>query len=110
MACGGVEDARPVERQRVAAVHDPSRRVCQHVDMRILDRGQRARRQLLGGLSPTGVDAGDDDVEPREQLVGIVEGRVGADLELGAVQYAERRQLTVQARDLTGLLLDSLRA
>ena len=40
----------------------------------------------------------DDDVEARQQLVGVVEGRVGADLELGAVEDAERGELGVDPR------------
>ena len=93
---GGLEDARPVERQRVAAVDDPARRVRQHVDVRVLDGRQGPLRELLGGLVAAGVDAGDDDVEASEHLVGVVEGRIGPDLELGAVEDAERRELGVE--------------
>ncbi len=79
-----------------------------HVDVRVLDGRQRATHQLLGRLATPRVDAGDDEVEPSEQLVRIVQGCIGADLELGAVQDAERRKLAVQASDLGALLLDLL--
>ena len=81
----------------------------EHVDMRILDGRQRAPRQLLRRLATAGVDAGDDDVEAGEQLVRVVERRVGADLELGAMEDPERRELGVQPRDLGALRLDAVR-
>ena len=71
----------------------------------VLDRGERAAGELLGGLAAPGVDAGDDHVEAREELVGVVERRIGADLELGAVQHAERRELGVHPGDRVALLL-----
>ena len=78
--------------------------------MRMLDGRERAAGQLLGRLVAPGVDARDDDVEASQQLIGVVEGRVGSDLELGAVQDAERGELGVDPRDLHRLLVDARRS
>ena len=52
-----------------------------------------------------GVDAGDDPVELGEQLVGVVELAVGADVDLGAGEQAEAALALVSVADL----LDPLR-
>ena len=62
------------------------------VDVGILDRRQGAAGQLFGRLPTPGMDAGNDDVEAGEQLIGVVQGGIGADLELGPVQDLERCQ------------------
>ena len=96
-----LEEARPVERQRVTPVDDPP-----GSDARSRPRAGSRSLPAPGCVSCSrrlvapGVDAGDDHVEARQQLVGVVEAGVGPDLELGAVQDPERRQLGVQAGDL----------
>ena len=56
-----------------------------------------------------GVHAGDDDVEPAEQLVGLVEAAVVVDVELDAGEDPERRELLVERGDDVELLLQPLR-
>ena len=46
-----------------------------------------------------GVDARDDDVEPGEQRLVLVEGTVLEDVDLDAGQHAKRRHFLVQLRD-----------
>ncbi len=87
---------------------DAPRRMCQHVDVRVLDRGQRAPGQLLCRLVTPGVNAGDDHVVARQHLIGIVERGVRPDLDLGAVQDPKGRQLGVETRDLGALLIDAV--
>ena len=43
--------------------------------LRVLDRGEDALGHLLFGDREGGVDAGDDPVERRDQIVGVVEAR-----------------------------------
>ena len=72
-------------------------------------------------LAARDVERRDHDVEPREQLVGIVQRAVGADLELAAVEQPEAvgvrlgrgrpvgllvREPLVEGRDDRALLLD----
>ena len=105
----GFEDAGPVETQWIAAVDDPAGRVGQDIDVRVLDRSQGAPRELVAGLPATGVDAGDHHVESRQQLVRVIERRIGANLELGPVQNPERPEQRVDARDLGALFFDPVR-
>ena len=106
----GLEQRRPVERQRIATVDDATRRMGDHVDVRMLDRRQRPLRQLFRRLAAAGVDARDDEVEAGEQVIGVVERRIGSDLELGPVEDAEGGQLAVDPGDLGALLRDSFRS
>ena len=54
------------------------------------------------------MDAGDDDVEPAEQLVGLVEAAVDVDVALDAGEDPERRQLLVEPGDDVELPLQPL--
>src|SRR4029078_13125039 len=79
---------------------------------------------LRAGLAATDVERRDDDVEPLEDRVVVVEATVDRDLQLAAVQEPEpgvrafgRRptgdlalEPLVQLRDDTSLLLDAIRA
>ena len=80
--------------------------------------------ELGARLAPGDVDGRDDEVEPAEEIVLVVEQAVRADLELAAVQQAEalRRRLGrcrpggllgrepgVQRRDDLALLFDAIR-
>ena len=105
----GFEDPGPIEAQSVAAVDDATRGMRQDVDVGVFHRSQRAPGELFAGLAPTGVDARDHHVEPREQLVGVVKRRVGADLELGPMQDLKWSQQRVDAGNLRSLLFDPLR-
>jgi hypothetical protein len=53
------------------------------------------------------VDAGDDDVEPAQQLVALVEAAVEVDVALDAGEDPERRQFLVQLRHHVELLLEA---
>ena len=77
--------------------------------MRVLRCGEGATRELVAGLTPTGMDAGDHHVESREQLVRIVKRGIGANLELGPVKDPERPEQRVDARDLGALFFDPVR-
>ncbi len=57
-----------------------------------------------------GVDAGDDDVELRQDLVVVVERAVLEDVDLDAGEDAERRHLLVEDGDVGELLLQPLPA
>ena len=120
---GGRVDGLPVEIEIVAGLDHPPGGVGDDVDVGAADRVQRPLRQLGPRLAAGDVDRGDDDVEPGEQVVVVVELAVGADLELAAVEQAEalRRRLRrrrpgrllggepgVQLGDDRPLLLDPL--
>ncbi len=104
-----LEDARPVERQRVAAVHDPPEGCAITSTWGFSIAASARLRQLLARLVSAGVDAGDDHVEARQQLVRVVEAGVGPDLELGAVEDPEGRQLRVEPGDLGSLRVHAVR-
>src|SRR3954465_14986737 len=53
--------------------------------------------------------AGDDHVEPAEQLVGLVQRSVDVDVALDAGEDPERRELLVERGDDVQLLLEPLR-
>ena len=59
------------------------------VHVRAADRTQHPGCQLIARLTPPHVERGDDQVEPGEQVVVVVEPAVGPDLQLAAVQQAE---------------------
>ena len=50
------------------------------------------------GLAPGDVDGGDDEVEPGEERVLVVERAVGADLELAAVEEPEAARVRALGR------------
>ena len=82
-------DRVPVEVEVVALADLPARRVGDDVDVRAADAVERPPRQLGPRLAARDVDRGDDEVEPRQQVVLVVERAVGADLELAAVEQPE---------------------
>ena len=70
------------------------------VDAGVLDRGQDALGHLLLGDREGGVDAGDDPVELGEQLVGVVERAVEADVDLRAGEQPKAALALVLFADL----------
>ena len=86
---GRLEHRVPVEVEVVAGLDHPARRVRDDVDVRAADRVERAPGQLGARLAAGDVDGRDDEVEPREEVVLVVELAVGADLELAAVEEPE---------------------
>ena len=87
---GGLrEDRVPVEVEIVTGLDHAARWMGDHVDVRVADRVERPPRQLVAWLAAPDVERRDDEVEPREQLVGVVEFAIGSDLQLAAVQQAE---------------------
>ena len=87
---GGLRvDGLPVEVEVVAAADHPAGRVGDDVHVRVPDRPEDPGRELGSGLAPADVQGGDDQVEPGEELVVVVEPAVGADLELAAVEQPE---------------------
>ena len=86
---GRVVDRLPVEVEVVARLDHPAGRVGDDVDVRAVDRVQGPPRQVRPRLAPGDVDGGDDDVEPGEEVVVVVEDPVGPNLELAAVEQAE---------------------
>ena len=93
------------------------------VHVRAAHRHLIAGHESLPRLPPSDVEGGDDDIEARQHRIVIVEPCVGGDLELAAVQQAERgmaarrrvaggdlaREPLVQLPDDAALLLDPLR-
>ena len=78
--------------------------VAEDVDVRAGDRHHHAPGHLLLGHAQLRVHAGDDDVEPLEQVDVLVERAVLEDVDLHAGEDAERRQLLVERLDLVELL------
>jgi hypothetical protein len=76
--------------------------------VRVGHGGEHAGRHGLRVGAQVGVHAGDDDVEPAEQLVGLVQAAVDVDVALDAGEDPERRELLVQAGDDVELLLQPL--
>ena len=74
------------------------------VDVGAADRVERPPRQLGPRLAPGDVDRRDDDVEPGEEVVLVVELAVGADLELAAVEQPEALRRRLGRRGPGGLL------
>ena len=97
-------DRLPVEVEVVAGLDHPARRVGDDVDVGAADRVERPPRQLRPRLAPGDVDRRDDDVEPGEQVVVVVEVAVGADLELAAVEQPEALRRRLGRRGAGGLL------
>ena len=79
-----------------------ARQVADAVDVRVVDRGEQAL-----GRAPVErcVERGDDPVELGEELVGDVDGPVGADVGLDAAQHPERLDAGVDLLDLLPLRL-----
>ena len=73
--------------------------------MRVGDGRQHAPRHRLGRHPQLGVHAGDDHVEPREQVLALVKGAVLEDVDLDPGENPERRQLGIQLRDQRELAL-----
>jgi hypothetical protein len=84
--------------------------VPEDVGVRVGDGGEHAVGHRLAGSAQLGVHAGDDDVEPAEQLLGLVEGAVGVDVALDAGEDPERGELLVERGDLVELALQPGRA
>ena len=79
----------PVEVEIVARADLAARRMGNDVDVRVLERHAVARHQLRAWLAPANVQRSHHDIEAGEQLIGVVERRVGLDLQLAAVQQPE---------------------
>ena len=75
---------------------------------RVLDRRQHAGGHLLLGDREGGVDAGDHPVERVDQVVGVVEGAVEADVDLRAGEQAEAALALVPGLDLGDPLPEAL--
>ena len=76
----------------------------QHVDERVGDGGEHPCGHLRLRHPQLGVDAGDDDVEPVEEVGLLVEGAVVEDVHLDAGEYAEPAvEGLVQGGDLVEL-------
>ena len=88
-AGGGLGDRLDVDPVGLAAADQAAGEVADAVDVRVLDRGEDALGHLLFGDREGGVDAGDDPVERRDQVVGVVERAVEADVDLRAGEQAE---------------------
>ena len=73
---------------------------------RMADGPDDASRHLIARLAERRVDRRGHDVKSREDLVGVVEPAVGADVDLRAHEDAERRELRVERRGLGEAGLD----
>src|SRR5215207_11424593 len=82
-------DLLDVDAVGLAAADQAPGEVADAVDVRVFDRGDDAVRHLLFGDVEGGVDAGDDPVEGGDEVVGIVEGAVEADVDLRAGEEPE---------------------
>ena len=83
------EDDVPVEVEVIALADLPAGRVRDDIDMRAADPVERPLRQFGARLATGDVHRGDDEVEPREQVVVVVERAVRPDLQLAAMQQSE---------------------
>src|SRR5438309_1558146 len=94
----GVEHDLGVElRLRPAtADHVAAGAVAEHVGVRVGDGGDHSPRHLPLLHAQLRVDRCDDDVEPLEDVVVLVEGAALEDVHLDPGQDAERRQVVVQ--------------
>ena len=88
-AGGGLGDRLDVDPVGLAAADQAAGEVADAVDVRVLDRGEDALGHLLFGDREGGVDAGDDPVERGDEVVGVVERAVEADVDLRAGEQAE---------------------
>ena len=69
--------------------------------MRVADGVQQALGDLLARLAQAGVQRGDHDVQLGQDLVRVVQRAIGPDLDLGALQQADRiAQLALHGVDL----------
>ena len=82
-------DRVPVEIEVVAGTDVAAGRMSYDVHVRVPYRGESSGGQLLARLPARDMDGGDDKVVARQQLVGVVQRRVGPDLQLAAVQQSE---------------------
>ena len=85
----GLDHRLDVDPVGLAAADQPAGEVADAVDVRVLDRGQHPLGHLLLGDREGGVDAGDDPVERLDQVVGVVERAVEADVDLRAGEQAK---------------------
>jgi hypothetical protein len=86
---GAVEDGGGVEGEGLAAQDEAAGGVAEDADVRILDGAQDAFGRLFAGLFEVGVNAGDDDVHLREDIVGKIERAVFEDVYLDAGEDAD---------------------
>ena len=88
-------DGLPVEIEIVACLDHPAGGMGDDVDVRTADGIERSARELSQRLAPRHVDGRHDDLEPREEVVLVIEDAVGPDLELATVEQpkALRRRL-----------------
>ena len=109
LAAGGEHRLGVEVRLRPAAAGDhPPGAVPQHVHVRVADRGHHPLGHRPGGHPQLGVHAGDDHVQPGEQVLALVERAVLEDVDLDPGQHAERGQLGVQLGDQLELRLQAL--
>ena len=85
----GAEHALDVDVHRRAGPEEAARRVREDVDVRVRERAAHPARHLGPRLLEHAVDRRDDQVELGEQLVGVVERAVRADVALGAGEHAD---------------------
>ena len=88
-ARGSGEELGEVDLVRLALQDLAAGGVAEDVDVRIFGGAEDAGGDFFGGLVEAGVDAGDDDVELGEGLVGEVERAVEEDVDLDAGEDAE---------------------
>jgi hypothetical protein len=92
----------------LAGDQQPAGAVPEDVGVRVRDRGQHPLGHRRGVRAQVGVHAGDDDVQPPEQLVGLVEAAVDVDVALDAGEDPEGGELLVERGDDVELSLQPL--
>src|SRR4029079_17531956 len=98
-------DQVPVEIEVVALTDLAPGWMSDDVDMRTADRVERPLRQLRARLAAPDMDGRHDQVEPRQQIILVVELPVGTDLQLAAVEEAKALCRRLRRRGAGGLLL-----
>ncbi len=86
----GAEDAFEVQFQRLAFANQPAGRMPENVNMRIRERIEQAARGLIFVMTKQRVNRGDNDIQPRENLIGIIQLAAGQDINFGSDQNAGR--------------------
>src|ERR1700737_16261 len=81
----------------------------EHRHPRIAHGAEEPPGLLLLREPETGVHGRDDDVEPLQELVPEVDGAIGQDVRLGAVEDPQLRKPRTDRPDLGALLRDALR-
>ena len=94
----GAEDGLGVEARRLAALagDEPARAMAEDVGVGVLHGRDHAPGHLRRLHAQLRVDAGDDDVEPGQKRLVLVERPVLEDVDLYPRQYPKRRHLLVQ--------------